>query len=118
MAVLMLLLAATAVGTGHFDGDGADLRAVLLLQALPVLLIPAGAAWLEGRYTQTRDWLLVLAAYAVAKLLDLADAPLLNATGWLSGHTAMHLALAGVAIWMAYLASASRRRHTSRNTSG
>lgn len=118
VAVLILLLAAAAVGAGHFEGEGADLRAVLLLQALPVLLIPAGAAWLEGRYTQTRDWLLMLAAYALAKLLDLADAPLLNATGWLSGHTAMHLALAGVAMWMAYLASASRRRQTSRNTSG
>jgi len=115
-ALLMVSLAMAA--SGHGSADGADLRPLLLLQVLPVLLIPAGAAWLPGAYTGPRDWLVMLATYGLAKLLDLADAPLLAATGWLSGHTAMHLALAGVALWMAYLASTARRRQTSPNTSG
>lgn len=115
-ALLLGSMALTAAGDGSHAG--ADLRPLLLLQVLPLLLIPAGAAWLPGAYTGPRDWLLVLAIYGLAKLLDLADAALLAATGWLSGHTAMHLALAGVALWMAYLASTMRRRQNSPNTSG
>lgn len=117
-AALLLLLCGALVVASHLVASGADVRPLLLLQVLPVLLIPAGAAWLPGAYTQPRDWLVVFATYALAKLLDLGDAAVLMATGWLSGHTAMHLALAGVAAWMAYRASASRRRQTSANTCG
>lgn len=118
-AALLLLLCGALVAASHLAGSsGADVRPMLLLQVLPVLLIPAGAAWLPGAYTQRRDWLVVLAAYGLAKLLDLGDAAIFMATGAFSGHTAMHLALAGVAAWMAYRAAASRRRQTSSNTSG
>jgi hypothetical protein len=117
-AVLLIVVGTAWAAGGDGTQGGADLRPLLLLQVLPVLLIPAGAAWLPGAYTQPRDWLVMLATYGLAKLLDLADAALLAATGWLSGHTAMHLALAGVALWMAYRASASRRRQTSLNTAG
>lgn len=117
-AALLLLLCGALVAASHLAGDGADVRPMLLLQVLPVLLIPAGAAWLPGCYTLGRDWLVVLATYGLAKLLDLGDAAVLQATGGLSGHTAMHLALAGVAAWIAYRAAASRRRQTSSNTSG
>lgn len=118
LAALLLLLCGAGVAISHHAGSGADIRPLLLLQVLPVLLIPAGAAWLPGRCTQPRDWVVILATYALARLLDVADAALLAATGWLSGHTAMHLALAGVAGWLAYRASTSRRRQTSPNTSG
>ncbi len=117
-AALLLFVCGALVVASHLAGGGADLRPMLLLQVLPVLLIPAGAAWLPGAYTQRRDWLVVLATYGLAKLLDLGDATILMATGGLSGHTAMHLALAGVAGWMAYRAAASRRRQTSSKTSG
>ncbi len=117
-AALLLLLSGAMVTASHQAGGGADVRPLLLLQVLPVLLIPAGAAWLPGAYTRPRDWLVILVTYGLAKLLDLGDAALLDATGWVSGHTGMHLALAGVASWLAYRAAASRRRHTSPNTSG
>lgn len=117
-AVALLLACAALVMVSHQVGPGADLRPLLLLQTLPVLLIPAGAAWLPGAYTQPRDWMVVLCTYGLAKLFDGLDAPLFAATGGLSGHAAMHLALAGVAAWMAYRASAASRLHTSPNTSG
>lgn len=117
-AGLLWLGSAALVGMSHAAGGGADVRPLLLLQVLPVLLIPAGAAWLPGRYTRPGDWMLILATYALAKLLDLGDAQLLDLTGGLSGHTAMHLALAGVAGWLAYRAAASSRRLTASNTSG
>ena len=117
-AGLRVVMSGAMVAASQHTGDGADTRPLLLLQVLPVLLIPAGAAWLPGAYTQPRDWMVILATYGLAKLLDLGDAALLQATGWLSGHTAMHLALAGVAAWMAYRASTARRRQTSPNTSG
>lgn len=117
-AGLLVALALGLVLAGRVPGEGADLRPLLLLQVLPLLLIPAGAAWLPGAYTQPRDWLVLLVTYALAKLLDLADARLLAITGWLSGHAAMHLALAGVAFWLAYRAAAASRRQTSSNTSG
>ena len=117
-ATLLWILSMSMVAISHHSGQGADVRPLLLLQVLPVLLIPAGATSLPGIYTRLRDWLVILATYALAKLLDLGDALLLELTGGLSGHTAMHLALAGVAGWLAYRAAVSSRRQTSAKTSG
>ena len=69
IALLLPLLAAlwsllTAVGAG-----AADLRGLMLLQMLPVLLIPAGALALPGRVTTAGDWLVMLLLYVFAKLL-------------------------------------------------
>lgn len=80
-----------------------DLRPLLLLQLLPVLLIPAGALSLPGQHTRQADWLLVLGLYALARVSDLSDDSVLLATGGaLSGHALMHLCMAGVAAWLAY----------------
>lgn len=106
--------------------DGAvDLRPFLLLQLIPVLLIPAGALSLPGTHTRPSDWLFMLVAYAAAQGFDLADAPIHAATGWLGGHALMHLALAGVAARLAYRAASAgtvvddigtTRAQTSLNT--
>lgn len=83
-----------------------DLRPLLLLQLLPVLLIPAGALNLPGLHTRQADWLLVLGLYALARVSDLGDDSVLLATrGALSGHALMHLCMAGVAAWLAYRVS-------------
>ncbi len=85
-----------------------DLRPLLLLQLLPVLLIPAGALSLPGRHTRKADWLLVLGLYALARVSDLGDDSVLLATGGaISGHGLMHLCLAGVAAWLAYRAGSA-----------
>lgn len=116
-------LAALASGS---VGDGAvDLRPFLLLQLIPVLLIPAGALSLPGAHTRPSDWLLMLVAYVAAQAFDVADAAIHAATGWIGGHALMHLALAGVAARLAYRAASAgaavdgtgtTRAHTSLNT--
>jgi hypothetical protein len=119
-------LACAFVFAGAALGHGIDMRPFMLLEVLPVLLIPAGALWLPGAHTRASDWIIMLVAYGVAKGFDAADAAVLSATGWISGHALMHLSLAAVAAWLAYCAASARseaaapvtRRHTSLNTSG
>ncbi|HEX6707922.1 MAG TPA: hypothetical protein VF169_24470 [Albitalea sp.] len=93
------------------SGEG-DMRALLFLESLPLLLIPAGALSLPGRHTSTADWIAMLVLYLVARVAGMADAAVYSATGWISGHTAMHLLLAAVAACLAYragVAPGSRR---------
>ncbi|MEQ1686858.1 MAG: hypothetical protein ABL916_24665 [Burkholderiaceae bacterium] len=92
----MLLAQAQA---GHVD-----MRPLLLLEIIPVLVIPAGALSLPGRSTQVFDWVVVLTLYALAKVLETGDALVLEGSGWISGHTLMHLALTAAVGWMAYCA--------------
>lgn len=125
-AGLLAALACAIVLVGASLGRGIDMRPLLLLQVMPVLLIPAGALWLPGSHTRASDWIIMLLAYGVAKGLDAADAAVLSVTGSISGHGLMHLSLAAVAGWLAYCAASARsgaetpdtRRHTSLNTSG
>lgn len=77
-----------------------DLRYYLLVQFLPIVLIPLillmfGAAWRGSGYL----WA-ILVTYAVAKVAEQYDGALLEATGVLSGHSIKHL-LSGLAtFWM------------------
>lgn len=125
-AGLLASLACAMVLAGAAAGRGIDMRPLVLLEVLPVLLIPAGALWLPGAHTRARDWVVILSAYGLAKGFDAADAPVLAVTGWISGHGLMHLFLAAAAAWLAYCAAMARsagaardsRRLTSLNTSG
>jgi hypothetical protein len=111
-----LLGAATLVALASgATGDGAiDLRPFLLLQLLPVLLIPAGALSLPGTHTRASDWLLMLVAYAAAQGFHFADAAIHAATGGLGGHALMHLALAAVAAQLAYRAATAASAVSAR----
>lgn len=100
----LVLIVAVSAGTAIFFGTALDMRPLLLLEIIPVLVIPAGALSLPGRSTEALDWVVVLTLYALAKLLESADALVLRASGWISGHTLMHLALSGAVGWMAYCA--------------
>lgn len=123
------LLASLACGLvigGAALGHGIDMRPLVLLEVMPVLLIPAGALWLPGTHTRASDWIIMLSAYGLAKVFDAADASVLSVTGWISGHGLMHLCLAAAAGWLAYCAATARSgdeaadssRLTSLNTSG
>lgn len=112
VAALLLPLAGgawcalTALATGT-----PDLRGLLLLQVLPVLVVPAGALGLPGHVTRTRDWMAMLGLYVLAKSCEMADAPIYDLGGGLiGGHSLMHLALAAVAAWLAYRAASSAPR--------
>lgn len=115
---------------GEWTGGHGDLRALLFFEYLPLLLVPAGALSLPGRYTTVNDWTLMLCLYLLARTAGLADGPICTFTQGLSGHTLMHLLSAASAACIAYRASvvpgaASPRsasldptqRRTSLNTS-
>jgi len=92
-----------------------DMRA-LLLETLPLLLIPAGALDLHGRHTSVADWVLVMCLYAMARLFDLANSPVLEMTGSITGHTLMQLSTAALGAWIA-LRSAQRSSRSRQDVS-
>ena len=78
-----------------------DLRPYLLMQAVPILLIPL-LLWLyPPRYSDGHDILAVVGLYLLALLLDLSDRPVFALTGGLvSGHTLKHVIAALAAVWV------------------
>lgn len=90
---VLALLGVTSVGWWRYtDLLGADdLRPYLLLQLMPLLLIPivqwqAGAPW-----AQRRAFLLAMVCYVMAKACELADHTILDNVLLVSGHTLKHL---------------------------
>ena len=83
-------------------GQG-DLRPYLYLQFLPMLLVPLGLVLrlpaTTPVATPARAWWALLACYAAAKLLEMADHGVFDVLAGLSGHTLKHLfAAAGAAL--------------------
>ena len=108
LLLLGAVLLAGVVLIGRSLGSPVDMRPLLMLEIIPMLVIPAGALSLPGRATQALDWIVVLSLYALAKLLESGDALVLQISGWVSGHTLMHLALTAAVGWMAYCAVRAR----------
>ena len=78
----------------------ADLRPYLLLQAAPLLLIPAWQARGQAPVAERAAFGFAIVLYIAAKIAELADHAIFAALGAMSGHTIKHLlaGLAGVAI--------------------
>ena len=108
MVLLGIVLAGGATLMSQGPGGRIDMRPLLLLEIIPVLVISAGALNLPGRATHVFDWVVVLTLYALAKLFETGDAFFLEMTGWVSGHTLMHLALSAAVGWMGYCAVLAR----------
>lgn len=86
------------------NGAG-DLRPYLLVQFLPVLLVPVMLLLFRARFSGS-GWLwAMLLVYAASKAAEQGDAVLLELTGVLSGHTFKHLlsALGGLLFLCALL---------------
>jgi hypothetical protein len=80
-----------------------DLRPYALVQYYPTLAIVLLLLLYPPRYSGSGILWGVAGAYALAKAFELADAPILRATGLVSGHTLKHLvagASAGLVLWM------------------
>jgi len=108
-----VIAAGIATGVWWLDtaSQGAgDLRALMLLGILPLLLIPAGALDLRGRYTSAADWVLLLSLYAVARVCNLSDGSILEWSGWISGQTLMQLGTTAAAAWIALRCSQAAGR--------
>lgn len=78
-------------------GQG-DLRPYAIVQFLPLLLVPMILLLWRENALATRPLWLGFGAYAAAKLAEYFDAPILAATGALSGHSLKHL-FAALATW-------------------
>jgi hypothetical protein len=117
VACALVLFGVAATGLvmlfGYSGQTGLDMRPLLFLEIIPVLVIPAGALSLPGRSTLALDWILVLTLYALAKLLESSDALVLEMSGWISGHTLMHLTLAAAVGKMAYCGALARAGTTT-----
>jgi hypothetical protein len=115
--LLLPLVVAGVLGTTHWhwtelNGHG-DLRLYLLVQFLPMLMIPVLVLAFPARHLRTADVLVILAWYGLAKLLELLDAFVYNANGVVSGHTLKHIVAALGALWI-LLMLARRARGASK----
>lgn len=77
----------------ELNGHG-DLRAYVLVQFLPVLLIPLILWLFDSKLNNDKYIWGVIGAYALSKLMELFDARLYDVLGLLSGHSLKHLAAA------------------------
>lgn len=101
-----LLWPLVAIGVGSVvwwawtesQGRG-DLRLYALVQFVPVLMVPVLLLACRPRYSHTRDLLLAVGWYGLAKGFEAADRMVFAASGQLvGGHTLKHVASA-VAAW-------------------
>lgn len=103
MLPLLLVAALGSVGWWYWsETQGAgDLRFYLLVQIVPILLIPL-LLWLyPPRYSKGWHIMLVIGLYLLALLFDNADRQIFALTGGLvSGHTLKHAVAALAALWV------------------
>jgi hypothetical protein len=71
-----------------------DLRPYLLLQGAPLVLVPLWQASDGAARRERLGFAVAIALYVVAKILEIADARVFEATGVVSGHTLKHVAAA------------------------
>lgn len=91
---LLLLAAIASVAWWYYSelaGRG-DLRGYVLLQLLPIILLPVILLTFESRYTRNADLWWLLAWYLAAKLCELLDQPVYDTLAVVSGHTLKHIA--------------------------
>ncbi|HYD79955.1 MAG TPA: hypothetical protein VEC06_09100 [Paucimonas sp.] len=117
----LAMLAVASVGWWYVTesrGHG-DLRPYLLLQILPLVLIPL---WQAVHAAPARDraaFGIAIALYVAAKAAELADHQILAALGWISGHTLKHLlAAAAAAVLVHRLVAPSPNRQSVGVTGG
>ncbi len=85
---VLLAFGAASVFWWSFSGD---LRPYLLIQAAPLLLIPA-LHWQTGAPMARRTaFVFAIVLYVLAKMFEVADAAAFDAFGIVSGHTVKHL---------------------------
>ncbi len=107
----LLIIGFSSVIYWHItESNGAgDLRPYILVQFLPVIIIPL-ILWLySSPFTGQRYIIAVLIAYVVAKLLEYFDHEVFDILGIMSGHSIKHVA-AALGAYFFYLALKKRKR--------
>jgi hypothetical protein len=85
-----------------------DLRPYILVQFLPMLLIPVILVCFNSVFTKVSGYWLLLSAYVIAKLFEHFDRETHGATSLMSGHSIKHV-VAAIGIYILLLSFASRR---------
>jgi Ceramidase len=91
----------------ELNGSG-DLRAYVLVQFLPVLLIPLILWLFNSRLNGNKYIWGVIGAYTVSKLMEFFDARIYSVLGVISGHSLKHL-IAAFAAFIFYWALRNRQ---------
>ena len=87
-------------------GQG-DLRLYILVQYLPIILIPLILWMFSSRFTHSYYYWLIIACYVLAKIFELADQFVYDALVFISGHSIKHL-VSAFAPYLFYLALKNR----------
>ena len=88
-------------------GQG-DLRPYIIVQFLPMLVIPVILICFRPAFTRASGYWLLLSAYVIAKLFEHFDAEMLGATNFVSGHSLKHI-VAAIGIYVLLLSFGRRR---------
>lgn len=103
MTLRLGVLCAFAIASVEWWRRTGDLRPYLLLQGAPLVLIPLWQ-WRSRALSRERVLFgLAIAGYAIAKVLEILDRPVFEASGHVSGHTLKHL-FAAAAAWVIVMA--------------
>ncbi|GAB1595194.1 ceramidase domain-containing protein [Lysobacter claricitrinus] len=95
LAALLVLGVASVAYWNVTERFGAgDLRPYVLVQFLPMLLVPLILVLRPSRWLDTRWLVAALVGYALAKALEQFDAPVYAALGVVSGHALKHVVAA------------------------
>jgi hypothetical protein len=90
--VLGIFAVASVAWWVYTDKSGADdLRPYLLLQILPLVLIPLWQAIYRAPRTDRIAFAAAMGLYVVAKIAEVLDHEIANSFGFVSGHTLKHL---------------------------
>jgi hypothetical protein len=85
-----------------------DLRPYMLVQFLPMLVIPVILLFFNAAFTRVSGYWLLLSAYVIAKLFEHFDGEMLAATRFVSGHSLKHV-VAAIGIYILLRALVHRR---------
>lgn len=111
----MLLIPAVSIGVlsvlyWHWTeaaGHG-DLRPYILVQFLPMLIMPVILFCFDAGYTRVSGYWLLFSAYVIAKIFEHFDRETYTVSGFVSGHTLKHVA-AAIGIYILLLSFGRRR---------
>lgn len=109
-SILLLPLVVVGIGSVLYWHGFDDLRPYVWVQFAPLLMLPFLMVLFESRYTHQGLLLVALAWYVLAKIAEVYDAAVFQATGGLvSGHTLKHL-LAAAGCYSLLLMLQQRKR--------
>ncbi len=103
-ALLLPLIVCGAISVfywwfGEIQGKG-DLRLYILVQFIPLLLIPIILLFFGDATKNSRGYWMLLLAYFLAKLLEYFDANVFTELQYISGHSLKHIVAAIGTFWL------------------